>query len=126
MSDYTLAREYQADYFELLRKYKLSGIKLVSYNSGNLNIKSNRYYNAISFRIYFCELVYNAVMLFPDIYEYTITCKGTYTTSIKIGFFDELDDNGEPTVAKISSYIGDYALNKQDFFQILEQTVIQK
>jgi len=115
---YELTHEYQEDYLKLLRDYKTSGVKLVSYNSNNLNIKSNKYYNAISFRIYFCELVYNAVMLFPDITEYTIICKGTYTTSLKIGYFDELDDNGEPTVAKISSYIGDYSLNKQDFFQI--------
>ena len=114
-----LAKEYQEDFFKLLKKYKLSGVKIVSYNTNTSGIKSTHYYSAITLKIYFCELVYNAVMLFPDIYEYTIICQGSHRSTLKIGYFTELDDDGEPTIAKISNTeIGDYCLNKNDFFQI--------
>jgi hypothetical protein len=53
-------------------------------------IKPPRYYELLSFRIYICELVFNAINLFPEISEYTITCQSENKTSyLKFGVFKE-------------------------------------
>ena len=58
-------------------------------------LKPVRYFNLLSFRIYICELVYNAINLFPEISEYTITAKNDHGTStLKFGLFQELTDDG--------------------------------
>ena len=61
-----------------------------------------------------CELFYQAVQLIPNtITEYTISCtndKGTST--LKIGILDELDDDGEISIAKIVTPYTYLILNK--------------
>jgi hypothetical protein len=119
--EYLHSREFQEDYFKLMKRHHFSGVKLCSY-AGNGAIKENAYYNTLSFRILFCEIVYNGIMLFPEIYEYTITVKGTFTTILKIGYCKELDDNGEPCIAILTTntIAGNktYYLNKMDLFHI--------
>ena len=115
--EYIQTKEFQEDFFELLKKHKTSGVKLVSYfpKSRDSAFVLFNNYDVLSFRILICELIYNAINLFPDIYEYTITCN---RSTMKIGYFDVLDDNGEPTVITITNPMGNYKLNKVNVYQL--------
>ena len=70
-------------------------------------LKPVRYFNLLSFRIYICELVYNAINLFPEISEYTITAKNENGSStIKFGLFHELTDDGQLAMGLFKSNFG--------------------
>ena len=66
-------------FFEYLKMYKENNGKeerLPNINDKDINfLHSKKYYNSLAFKIYICELVYNAINLFPDISEYTIKCQ---------------------------------------------------
>jgi hypothetical protein len=81
-------------------------------------VRGNYYYNLLSFKVCICEIIYNAVRLFPDIQEYTITVKNYETTVLKIGFFPDLDEEGERCLAIISNSLGDFALTKQNLHDL--------
>lgn len=68
-------------------------------------IKPVRYYNLLSFRIYLCELVYNAINMFPEICEYTITARNENGTStLRFGYFNNLvEGSNEPSMGIFKS-----------------------
>ena len=71
-------------------------------------LKPVRYFNLLSFRIYICELVYNAINLFPEISEYTITSKNENGTStLKFGLFNETTDDGHEAMGVFKSNFAD-------------------
>ena len=118
--DYIQTKEFQSDYFELLKKYKTSEVKLVNFYPTNRNstFVTFKIYDILSFKIMLCEIIYNAINLFPDIYEYTISCIGTHQSTITIGFLNDLDDNGEPAIMKIKNHHGTHIINKEEVFQL--------
>ena len=118
--EYIQTKEFQSDFFELLQKRKTTNVKLVSYYPKDRNsaFVPFKHYDILSFRIMLCELIYNAINLFPSIYEYTITCIGNNTATMKIGYFDVLDDNAEPAVITITNPLGNYKLNKVNVYQL--------
>ena len=66
--------------------------------------KSNEYYEIMGFKPFVCELIYNAINLFPDIRKYTITFENEYGKSYLIfGLFQEISEDGHPCMLK---YIG--------------------
>ena len=68
--------------------------------SENNYCKSPEYWRYISFRTMICEMIYQAVNLFPEIEEYTIICNSTSTgtnTTLQLGTYP---DN---IVAKLSN-----------------------
>jgi hypothetical protein len=68
--------------------------RISSVNGYRPTLKPVRYFNLQSFRIYLCELVYNAVNLFPEICEYTITSTNENGTStLKLGYFENTGVN---------------------------------
>ena len=81
------------------------------------NIKSNYMYDLVSLRIMICELFYNAVKLFPDISEYTITCKNEITTTdIVIGKLTCKDEENECSYCYLGNDITTYIMNKEEVF----------
>ncbi len=84
-------------YFNYLKitKARSAMERISSVDEYRHSLKPVRYFNLLSFRIYICELVYNAINLFPEISEYTITAKNENGTStLKFGLFQELTDDG--------------------------------
>jgi len=78
------------------------------------SVKENKYYNALSFKIFICEIIYNAINLFPEIEEYTISCSNENGTShLKLGIFGELSDDGFQCLGKFISIEAEdiYSLN---------------
>ena len=68
------------------------------------------------FKMYICELIYNAINFFPDVYEYTITCKneqGTSTLCFAV-FEDMCDDNHHCMAKLVTSDIEMYNLNLEE------------
>ena len=94
----------ECDYFRYIKKIPLSKEYIVcDINIDTvLTIKTRDYYEAIAFRTLICELIYQGVHMFPDIIEYTIKLDHLNVCSyIKLGFFEELDENGDPCMVKI-------------------------
>lgn len=104
------------EYLKICKGYK--GVQLLSeINTNNLNsIKSNDHYRIITFKTYICELVYNAVNLFPDISSYTIICKNTsFTSTLTFTLYDELSDDNKQCMAKFEyKDVGVYYLTLND------------
>ena len=81
-------------HFLKITKGKSHMERISSVNGYRPTLKPVRYFNLQSFRIYLCELVYNAVNLFPEICEYTITSTNENGTStLKLGYFENTGDN---------------------------------
>ena len=65
-------------------------------------IKSSEYYDMITFKTFICEIIFNAINLFPDIHEYTIKFKSKQCENyFRLGFFEELADDAHPCMGKI-------------------------
>ena len=113
---------YQKDFIAHLQSTNVNRISISNCQETGEDyvLKSNSYYNLITFKILLCEYIYNAINLFPGIKEYTIACKGTHTTFLKIGYFSELDSENEECIVKITNDIGNvvYALNKFEVFSM--------
>ena len=80
-------------------------------------IKCQKYYDIFAFKMFVCELIYNAINLFPDIYEYTIKFKNRNGTSyLRFGNFGELSDDGFECMGKIVSIDAEdiYSLSRSD------------
>ena len=90
-------------FFNYLRICKKGETVLISEVNHNTlyNIKPMGYYKILTFKTYICELVYNAINLFPTICEYTITCKNELGTSyLTFKIFQEIEDDGHPCMAQ--------------------------
>ena len=90
-------------------------------------IHSIEYYDIITFRIFICELFYNAVRMFPEVSEYTITCKTKKVTTKMIfstKFENLVDDQRQRAMVVIHRYVnGDpepesFVLNKNHLFYL--------
>ena len=82
-------------------------------------IRSNITYELIAFRTYICELIYNAVQLFPEISEYTIECSNNITNSkLILGTFTDIDDTDMPCCCKIITTYDTFVLNKVALYNI--------
>jgi hypothetical protein len=107
-------------FFEYLKTYKKGdGLELLSEISAlqSLNsVKSMSYYQISSFKTFICELIYNAINLFPEISEYTIRCENKLGwSSIQFSRFEELSDDTHPCLGKLTtSEIGSYCLQCSD------------
>ena len=116
------SNQYASDFIKLLSRYtERNGDRFyLTLNRETNVIHPSGYYDYISFKQLICELFYRAITSIPNIIsEYTITCKNNLgTTLIKIGIFDELDDDGEKCVAKIVTPDYTYCLCKNDVHSI--------
>jgi len=104
----------EQDFLLLLNKLKTN---IQNQNKKEMCIKSGEYSSYLTFKGIISELFYQAINSIPhDISEYTIHCTNNKgTTSILIGIFDELDDDGEIAVAKIFKKGSNaYILNKTE------------
>jgi len=94
-------------YFEYLKICKRnSGFQLLSeVNVNNIwNAKDLHYYDIMIFKTFICELIYNAINLFPTISEYTIKCKNENGISVLVfKCFEDLAEDGFPCLAKFTS-----------------------
>jgi hypothetical protein len=118
MSDeiYKTTHEYAYDYIKLLSKFKQTNENEYLFTNFKFDtIKSLQYYSFFSFRSIICELFYQAINSIPNIItHYTISCKSKKGTSeLQIGIFNDLDDEGEISVAKIVSPNCMLILNKE-------------
>lgn len=93
---------YAFFYYLKICKHGFGAERISSANSYEPGlIRQQRYYDLLGFRIYICELVYNAINLFPDISEYTITCKNEKGTSyLTFGSFKEHICEGHPCMGQ--------------------------
>jgi hypothetical protein len=65
------------------------------------HVRSMEYYNIMSFKTFVCEIVFNAINLFPEIRKYTIIFENELGKSYLIfGLFQELSDDGHPSMGK--------------------------
>ena len=115
--------ENPLEYFEFLKrmKHELSPTRCIGdINTASVNkIKSFDYYSIISFRIFICELFYHAVHCFPLVSEYVITCTNNITKSIiHFNQFNELDDQNEPCLVKVTTLFDSFTLNKRDIMEV--------
>jgi hypothetical protein len=121
-NEYT-SDQYANDFINLLSKYKPNGKDDKFYLTINREvnvIRPSGYYAYISFKNLVCELFHRAIKSIPNIIsEYTITCRNSEgTTMIKLGLFDDLDDDGEKCVAKVVTPTFTYCLCKNDVHAI--------
>ena len=121
---YLNEREYAEDFMLLLRKYKETNkdiyFKDMDEKKDPILIKSHFFTRYLTFKALICELFYQAVNSIPhDISIYTITTvnnKGK--NQIVIGILDDLDDDGEISIAKIITPDCEFVLNKVDVHNI--------
>ena len=121
-TDYLSDQEFASDFLELLTKYKENQTPLVTAFNANTfyNIKSAEAKRYLTFKSLICELFYQAVNNIPHVIkEYTITCTNNKgTNKLIIGVLDDLDDDGEISVAKVVTKDTEFILNKYDVNQI--------
>jgi len=115
MSNYT-DKEYAEDFIKLLQKFKPS-MELITINERRKrNVTKLEYNNYFIFRHMICELFYQALQSIPHIItEYTITCvNNKCKNEIVIGVFDDIDEDGETTIAKIITEDSIFTLTKDN------------
>jgi len=67
-------------------------------------VKSNEYYNFLSFKSLVCAIIYNGINMFPDINVYTIEFTNNYgTTSLVFRDFCEVGEDRRPCLCKLYS-----------------------
>jgi hypothetical protein len=117
---YESSLEFQFDFMEFLKKIHLPPKQLIFFmpTTEVITFKTNKHYEILSFKIYICELIFNAINLFPDILEYTIVIKDRNTSTMVIGYLDEIDSEGERCLAKITNKLGEYPLTKQNIHDL--------
>ena len=112
--------EYNIDFIRLLQKYKETHF----YNDLPKEcihpiFRETSYYQTLAFRTMICEIIYQAVQLFPCIKEYRILCENNKGKSkIIIGYLEELDNEGEPGLIKVENKHGSFILDKTDVHNI--------
>ena len=113
---YISDKEYAYDFLSFLSKFKKSNNHLVDIfeQKEEKCIKSPDFLNYSTFKALVCELFYNAINSIPDIItEYTINFvndKGQ--NQIIIGVLDDIDDEGEISVAKVITPNTIFIMNK--------------
>jgi len=107
-------KEYAYDFLNFLLKFKQSNENVFNYNIDEKLIHSSEFFRYSSFKALICELFNNAINSIPSIItEYTIICTNNKGISkLIIGVFDDIDDEGEISVAKIISSNNKYIMNK--------------
>ena len=119
-SEYT-QKEYNIDFIKLLQKYKVTDICTTDLPIDCIKhvFRENSYYQAHSFRTLICELIYQAIQMFPNIKEYRIICKNNKGVSkIIIGYLEELDNDDELGLIKIENKYTTVILDKTDVHNI--------
>ena len=104
-------------FFEYLKMCKgFTGIRLLSEIANVHLIKPMKYYEIVTFKTFICEIVYNAINLFPDICEYIIKCENENGLSfLKIAHFEDTLDDGQPCLAQYTGMdVGIYCLSLKD------------
>jgi hypothetical protein len=98
-------------YFHYLKTCKSgNGLQLLSeINTNELHIiKSQEYYDILTFKTFICELVFNGINLFPEISCYSIICQNEIgISSLNLGLFEETMDDGHPCMAKFINLVLD-------------------
>jgi intein-encoded DNA endonuclease-like protein len=122
-NDYLSDREFASDFLELLTKYEEhheTSLVTKFTDKTIYHIKSCEAQRYLTFKHMICELFYQAINNMPHlIKQYTITCTNNKGVSkLIIGILDELDDDGEISVAKIVTKNTEFILNKYDVNQI--------
>jgi hypothetical protein len=78
-------------------------------------IRSNEYYDTLSFKTFICELVYNAINLFPQISKYTISCKNEQgECQLIFADFSEQHENNSSVMSKFVGIDWGYSLELSD------------
>ena len=92
-------------------------------------MRGNEFYRMYSFRHMICELMHNAINMFPEISQYSIICKnniGTATMDISLdGYIDPDPQFSTPGIAKITNKFGTYILHKQDIMSLYVATKVK-
>ena len=125
--DFETSKPYETClYFDFLKKYKAKDeVNIISDINFNTlyNIKNHTYYDMISFKVFVCELFYQAVQYFPNILEYDIIIKNNKVeTLFRISSImcDTYDDQGHRGYALITNQFETYILNKYDMFNLYQ------
>jgi len=109
-------KEYNVDFIRLLQKYKEDRVYMhIPEQPVNTVFIKNSYYDTLSFRTMICEIIYQAIQMFPLIKEYTILCENSKGKSkIIIGYHEEIDNDGELGLIKVQNKYGTFVLDKID------------
>ena len=120
MSEIYDEKEFNMDFITLLHKYKYNlCYTYISNMKEHPSYKSDHYYSTFSFRTLLCEIIYQAIQMFPRIKEYQILCQNNKGKSkITIGFLEERDNEDEPGLIKVENKHGTFVLNKVDVHNI--------
>jgi hypothetical protein len=80
-------------------------------------VRQIHHYEMISFRTEICEYIFNGIKMFPDIDEYTISCRNEEPGEKKlvISYKSELEDD---SISVIITPNDKYALNKADIYEL--------
>jgi len=119
-TDYTTDKEYAYDFIKVLSKFKQVNENNFIFdkfidNNKAVVLRSSQFNSFSIFKAIICELFYQAIQAIPhDITHYTITCTSNKGVSkVQLGVFDELDDDGEISIAKVMNPEFSVILNKE-------------
>jgi hypothetical protein len=100
-------------YEELKNHWTLPRVTVLNYSNGSKEMKS-----FVLFRTFMCELIYQAVQMFPDIIEYTFECTNNYgMTVIKMGMFED-PESPIPDIFTITTKDGYCSISKADVIKM--------
>jgi hypothetical protein len=115
-----LEEENPYAYFHFL-KYTKGNLPRFDYDLHVTNtIQCRERVEFITFRKFICELIYNAINFFPEICEYTITCKNeSGISTLCFAVFEEMSDDDHFCLGKfVSTDIDMYLLNLNEIKQL--------
>ena len=118
--DYVSDKEYANDFLSFLLKFKRNDDIYTNQDTVDVltkikkSITSPDFLRFSTFKALVCELFHNAINSIPSIItEYTITCKNNKgINQIIIGVLDDIDDEGEISVAKVITPDSIFIMNK--------------
>ena len=118
MEKYT-EQDYNNDFIDLLKNQEEIYTHIISKNIHNTPLKDHLFYDTLSFRTMICEMIYQAVHMFPNIKEYIIHCHNNKGKSkITIGYLQERDNDGELGLMKVENKHGTFVLDKTEVFHL--------
>jgi len=105
-------------YFHYLKLCKGGGstqlVAEITPSNGHI-IRSNEYYDTISFKTFICEMIYNGINLFPEISKYTISCKNEQgECQLIFADFSEQHENNSSVMSKFVGIDWGYNLELSD------------
>jgi hypothetical protein len=105
-------------YTDLKNQWKMPNVSFLPLNNGQNKFLLSSPKSVLTFRTFICELIYQATQMFPDIIEYTITCKNNVGTVIlKMGTFTD-PDSPVPDHLTITNGDGWCSLSKVDIIKM--------